>query len=88
MIEAIVMNTPTDDLTTAYRYHLIHSAEWGDESLPDGWVAQPYGGYIIPGSTIAELHTTVSQWQNPDPDPYDDTWKYHVMQFRSRGVGS
>ncbi len=25
-------------------------------------VASPYGGFIVPGSTVADLHLTVSQW--------------------------
>jgi hypothetical protein len=44
-------------------------------------VAQLYGGYIIPGSTLSDLHLSISQWKT------DAGWPYRVMQFRVRGFG-
>jgi hypothetical protein len=49
-----------------------HQDEWPEpaESLPppyDNRLAQPYGGYISPGSTLDELRVFVSQWHNSDP---------------------
>jgi hypothetical protein len=41
----------------------------------DNHVAQLYGGYIIPGSTLSNLHLPVSQWKT------DADWPYRVMQF-------
>ncbi|GAB2643637.1 DUF4185 domain-containing protein [Kribbella swartbergensis] len=52
---------------------------WGSEN--DNHVAQLYGGYIIPGSTLSDLHLSVSQWKT------DAGWPYRVMQFRVRGFG-
>ncbi|MFE4629374.1 DUF4185 domain-containing protein [Streptomyces mirabilis] len=50
-------------------------------SEDDTHVAQLYGGYVIPGSTLDDLHTSVSQWNT------QTGWPYHVMQFRVRGFG-
>ena len=46
---------------------VVQHDEWPDpaESLPppyDNRLAQPYGGYISPGSTLDELRIFVSQW--------------------------
>ncbi|WP_017545569.1 DUF4185 domain-containing protein [Nocardiopsis prasina] len=60
--------------------HGGHGGTWGEED--DSHVAQLYGGYIIPGSTLDDLHLTVSQW-NTDHD-----WPYRVMRHRIRGFGS
>lgn len=76
-IDGIVMDTPTSDLATAHRQTLIWGGEWGNED--DAHVAQLYGGYIIPGSTLDELHLSVSQWNT------DEDWPYRVMQHRIRG---
>ncbi|WP_407289363.1 DUF4185 domain-containing protein [Streptomyces sp. BP-8] len=58
---------------------------WSENDPNSGRVAQPYGGYVIPGSTLNDLHITVSQWENPD-DQVPDSWSYHVMQFRVQGL--
>jgi hypothetical protein len=77
-IDAIVMDYPTSNLYTAHRQTLISGGAWGDED--DTHVAQLYGGYIIPGSTLGELQLSVSQWNT------ETNWPYHVMQFRARGL--
>jgi hypothetical protein len=60
-----------------------HQDEWPEpaESLPppyDNRLAQPYGGYISPGSTLDELRVFVSQWHNSDPRARAP---YRVIQF-------
>ena len=55
---------------------------WPDpaEDLPppeDNRLAQPYGGYISPGSTLDELRVFISQWNT---GPGDNT-PYRVIQF-------
>ncbi len=50
-------------------------------SLPppfDNRLAQPYGGYISPGSTLDELRIFVSQWNNTAPRARAP---YRVIQF-------
>ncbi|ONI69129.1 hypothetical protein BWI15_21100 [Kribbella sp. ALI-6-A] len=78
-IDGIIMDTPTSNLYTAHRQTLIYGGAWGQEN--DNHVAQLYGGYIIPGSTLSDLHLAVSQWNT------SAGWPYRVMQFRVRGFG-
>jgi hypothetical protein len=50
----------------------------GDErGCPAGTVAELYGGYIHPASTLDELTLILSQWKT---EPYE-TWPYRSMQF-------
>ncbi|RBM21401.1 hypothetical protein DEH69_05770 [Streptomyces sp. PT12] len=77
-IDAIVMDTPTSNLYTAHRQTLIWGGAWGQED--DSHVAQLYGGFIIPGSTLNDLHLSVSQWNT------EVNWPYRVMQHRVTGL--
>lgn len=77
-VDAMVLNTPTDDLVAAPKTTLVHGGEWGHED--DTHVAQLYGPYIIPGSTLSDLHLTLSQWNTTTNDIY------HSMQFRVQGL--
>jgi len=47
----------------------------GGRGYPPGTVAQLYGGYIHPASTLNNLTIIVSQWRNPGG------WPYRAMQF-------
>ncbi|GGP47284.1 DUF4185 domain-containing protein [Streptomyces abikoensis] len=77
-IEGLVADHPTADLRTAHRRTLLWGTSWGNED--DTHVAQLYGGYVIPGSTLDDLHLSVSQWNTKAG------WPYRVMQFRVRGL--
>ncbi|WP_349258265.1 DUF4185 domain-containing protein [Stackebrandtia sp.] len=79
-IDGMIMDTPTSNLYEAYRQTLLWGGAWGQED--DSHVAQLYGGYVIPGSTLDNLHLSVSQWNT------DAGWPYRVMQFRVDGFGS
>jgi hypothetical protein len=68
-----VFDSPTSNLYTATTYHPIHGGNWGAEN--DTTVAQLYGGYIHPDSTLRNLHLIVSQWNT------NTNWPYHAMQF-------
>jgi Domain of unknown function (DUF4185) len=62
---------------------VVQHDEWPEpaESLPsphDNRLAQPYGGYISPGSTLDELRVFVSQWHNTDARARAP---YRVIQF-------
>lgn len=61
----------------ARRRTLIRGGTWTSED--DRHVAQLYGGYIIPGSTLDDLHLSVSQWNTAEG------WPYRAMHFRIRG---
>jgi hypothetical protein len=81
-MEVRVADDPTS-LGTAPVTTVVQHDEWPDpaESLPppyDNRLAQPYGGYISPGSTIDELRIFVSQWHNSDPRARAP---YRVIQF-------
>lgn len=80
-IDAMVLNTPTDNLVTAPKTTLIYGGSWGQEN--NNHVAQLYGGYVIPGSTLQDLHLTVSQWNTTAGA---GNIPYHAMQFRVQGL--
>ena len=81
-MEVRVADDPTS-LGTAPVTTVVQHDDWPDpaESLPppeDNRLAQPYGGYISPGSTLDELRVFVSQWHNTDPRARAP---YRVIQF-------
>jgi hypothetical protein len=81
-IEVRVANDPTG-LGSAPVTTVVYGAPWPTpaESLPppdDNRLAQPYGGYISPGSTLDELRIFISQWNNADPRARAP---YRVIQF-------
>ena len=70
------------DLGTAPVTTVVFAGEWPDpaEQLgppEDNRLAQPYGGYISPGSTLDELRVFISQWKT---GPGDNV-PYRVIQF-------
>uniref|UniRef100_A0AAU2VFQ7 DUF4185 domain-containing protein n=1 Tax=Streptomyces sp. NBC_00003 TaxID=2903608 RepID=A0AAU2VFQ7_9ACTN len=78
-IDALVLDTPVSahGIPAAHRRTLIRGGTWSSED--DTHVAQLYGGYIIPGSTLDDLHLSVSQWNTAQG------WPYRAMHFRIRG---
>lgn len=83
-IEVRVADAPTG-LGTAAVTTVVQHADWPQaptpvEALPspfDNRLAQPYGGYLSPGSTLDELRVFVSQW-NTQPR---QRAPYRVIQF-------
>jgi hypothetical protein len=47
-------------------------------------VTAPYGGFVVPGSTLDDLHLTVSQWYDNDDNTAGE--QYRVMQYRVVGL--
>jgi hypothetical protein len=76
-MDAYLLEHPTSDLFAAPRATLIHGSGWDDEDHDAGRVAQLYGGYTLPGSTLDDLHLVVSQWNT------GTNWPYRSMQFRA-----
>jgi hypothetical protein len=74
-IDVLSLATPTDNLYEAARGTALHGASWRKEDHAGGHVAQLYGGYIVPGSTLDDLHLVVSQWHTKK------NWPYKAMQF-------
>lgn len=80
-MEIRVADDPTG-LGSAPVTTVVYAYAWPDpaEYLPpptDNRLAQPYGGYISPGSTLDEVRVFVSQW-NTRPR---DMAPYRVIQF-------
>ncbi len=75
-IDVLALDAPTADLYRAPRRSVLHGCDWEDEDHASDLIAQLYGGYILPGSTMDDLHLVVSQW-NTSTD-----WPYRAMQFR------
>ena len=52
---------------------------WRNAQDPRNW-SQPYGGYIVPGSTINDMDIIVSQWNTGTHD------RYMATQFNVKGL--
>ncbi len=81
-MEVRVADGPTGLGTTPVTT-VVFAGAWPDnaDELPppeDNRLAQPYGGYISPGSTLDELRVFVSQWNT---SPQADNAPYRVIQF-------
>jgi hypothetical protein len=76
-IDVRVLDGPTTDLHTAPLATVLQGSGWDNEDHARGQVAQLYGGYVLPGSTLRELHLVVSQWNTAT------NWPYRAMQFRT-----
>lgn len=76
-IDVLGLTSPTANLYEARRETLLHGSSWDAEDHARGRVAQLYGGYIVPGSTLDDLHLIVSQWNTAT------NWPYRSMQFHA-----
>jgi Domain of unknown function (DUF4185) len=76
-IDVFNLDSPTANMFTAQRQTLVHGTSWDAEDHTQGLVAQPYGGYLLPGSTLQDLHLIVSQWNTTT------NWPYRAMQFHA-----
>jgi hypothetical protein len=76
-MDVLSLGSPTENLYEAPRETLLHGCGWGGEDHARGRVAQLYGGYIVPGSTLDDLHLVVSQWNTAT------NWPYRAMQFHA-----
>lgn len=74
-IDVMNLDGPTSNLYEAVRSAVLHGCSWHGENHGSGHVAQLYGGYIVPGSTLDDLHLVVSQWNT------EQNWPYRAMQF-------
>ncbi|WP_233576077.1 DUF4185 domain-containing protein [Saccharopolyspora rhizosphaerae] len=74
-MDVLNLDGPTANLYEAVRGTVLHGCAWGCEDHGAGHVAQLYGGYIVPGSTLDDLHLVVSQWNT------ERNWPYRAMQF-------
>ena len=58
---------------------IAKNGPWSNQQTPNNW-SQPYGGYIVPGSSINDMDIIVSQWHNPGGT------RYMATQFNVRGL--
>lgn len=72
-ITVLVFDTPTSNLYQAQKFVPINGGAWGLEN--DTTVAQLYGGYIHPDSTLRDMYLIVSQWNTKANSDY------HAMEF-------
>lgn len=78
-IDVRVLTHPTANLHTTPVHTVLQGAGWHDEDHRRGGVAQLYGAYIVPGSTVRAadgFQLVLSQWNT------ETNWPYHSMQFR------
>ena len=75
-IDARLLDHPTANLLETPVTTLLAGCGWHEEDHARGRVAQLYGGYVVPGSTLDDLHLVVSQWNT------GTNWPYRAMQFR------
>lgn len=77
-VEALVFGKPWDNLYEAHRVTLLFGSGWNNEG--PGHMAQPYGPYIVPGSTLDNFHFVASQWNTG----IGGGWPYQVKHFETR----
>jgi hypothetical protein len=82
-MEIRVAYEPTGLGTAPVTTVVIGGGDWPDpaDALPppeDNRLAQPYGGYISPGSTLDEVRVFISQWNT---SPGGGSTPYRVIQY-------
>lgn len=79
-VDVLISDSPVGLTESPFGETLLWGCNWDQED--DERVAQLYGPYVLPGSTLDDLHLACSQWRT-GPD-----WPYHVEQFRVEGLGT
>lgn len=86
-IRAQVFDQPTADLWETPEQTLILPARPGEEAA--NRVTKPYGGFVVPGSTIDDFHLVVSQWYPGHPPPGKVPSRrqvYRIMHYAIEGL--
>ena len=79
-VDLLVADSPTAFTDAPFVETLLWGCGWGQED--DERVAQLYGPYMLPGSTLDDLHLLCSQWNT------GAGWPYHVQQYRVEGLSA
>lgn len=77
-VDVLVADSPEGIRSPSFSETLLWGGIWGQED--DERVAQLYGPYVLPGSTLEDLHLLCSQWNT------GEGWPYHVQQYRVEGL--
>ena len=78
-IEVRISDTLAQDWNTVPVAVIAKHGAWNNEQTPLNF-SQPYGGYIVPGSTLSDMNIVISQWNTADNSRYNST------QFNVRGL--
>ncbi|MGP9538008.1 DUF4185 domain-containing protein [Brachybacterium sp. AOP43-C2-M15] len=78
--DVLIADSPTEIQEPRFTETLLWGCTWGQED--DERVAQLYGPYVLPGSTLEDMHLLCSQWNT------GEGWPYHVQQYRVQGLGT
>lgn len=76
LIGCSVVNGITDNWHTAPTTTVVRNVPWSMEWLnKDTTLAQPYGGFIAPSSTLDRVQVLISQWNT------SKNWPYRTLHF-------
>ncbi|WP_375544593.1 DUF4185 domain-containing protein [Corynebacterium sanguinis] len=78
-IEVRVSDTLAQDWNSVPVAVVARHGSWTNEQTPLNF-SQPYGAYIVPGSTLANMDIVISQWNTSDNSRYNST------QFNVKGL--
>lgn len=77
-IDVRLLASPAADMALAPVFTIARGVAWTDEDHARGRIAQLYAGYVLPGSTLEDLHLVISQWHTgPANSPYR-SMQFHV----------
>ncbi|WP_413228011.1 DUF4185 domain-containing protein [Corynebacterium qintianiae] len=78
-IEVRISDTLAQDWNSVPVANIAQNGPWQAEQTPLNF-SQPYGAYIVPGSTLANMDLVVSQWNT-----YNNS-RYNSVQFNVKGL--
>lgn len=78
-IEVRISDTLAQDWNSVPVAVIAKHGAWNNQQTPLNF-SQPYGGYIVPGSTLSDMNIVISQWNTSDNSRYNST------QFNVRGL--
>ncbi|SDL63846.1 protein of unknown function [Corynebacterium mycetoides] len=78
-IEVRISDTLAQDWSAVPIAVIARNGRWQEEQTPLNF-SQPYGAYIVPGSTLANMDLVISQWNT-----YNNS-RYNSTQFNVKGL--
>lgn len=79
-VEVRISDTLERDWNDVPAVAIVKNGPWSAKQTPDNW-SQPYGGYIVPGSTLNNMDVVISQWKTGDNSRYMST-RFNVTGLR------
>jgi len=84
-VEVRISDTLERDWNDVHAVTIVKHGPWWNRQTPDNW-SQPYGGYIVPGSTLNNLDLVISQWNTGQSAAGSTRPRYTSTQFNARGL--